>query len=341
MSNDLPVDSGCSKFKYFPGIWLFFSLIIFILILFQIPGESPDWQNYNEFFDLLRDDGSSVLVTNRFEPGFGVFSFLLINIFASNLVVYGTIAVAAILIKCWAINQFSSSRFVFLGVMIFYALRFGSLHELTQLRVAVSISMMLLAVMLIWRRDCVPAFLACALAVTFHLSAIVLIPFVLLAHYIDRWTTLLNPKFITLIGFFVFLVTLSGVRLALDYFENSFSVIAMYQAAGFGDESPNLLSPALLLDWGVIFVSFLMWNRLPLMMRYVIFVEIIGMAIFYASLDFQVIAFRMREFFAVFWVFFIAQGVKQEFFVKNIVICFLAANIVLYSYYFFFNDFFY
>jgi hypothetical protein len=341
VSNVLCDDFVGLKIKPFSGIWVFFSLNIFILILYQILGESPDWQNYNEFFDLLRDHGWGVLATNRFELGFGALSFFLINMFASNLVAYGFIAVTSILIKCWAINQFTSSRLAFLGVMIFYALRFAPLHELTQLRVAFSISLMLLATMLIWRRDSVSAVLACTLAITFHLSAIVLIPFVLLGYFINGCIKLLSRKFIILTGGFVFLVTFYGIELALEYFENSFSVIAMYQDAGFGNETPNLLSPALLMDWSMIFVAIFMWNKLPLMMRYVVFVEIVGMAIFYASIDFQVIAFRLREFFSVFWVFFIAQGLKQKYFMRNIVVYFLAINIVLYSYYFFFNSFFF
>ena len=106
------------KVRSYRVIWLSLSLIVFLLVFFQIPGEGQDWQGYDYFFDLLRIEGLDVFGTSRFEPGFVIVSLFLTELFPSNLAVFGLIAAISIALKCWAINQFSSSRIVF-SVVIF------------------------------------------------------------------------------------------------------------------------------------------------------------------------------------------------------------------------------
>lgn len=319
--------------------WIVLSVTIFGLISSRILGDSQDWLNYESFFESLRDEGLSLISSNRFEPGFTILSYLFVSVFPSNLSVFAGIAAIAFFMKCWVLNQFSINRAVFFLLAIFYLIRFAPLHEFTQLRVAFSISWILVAFVLVVKKNITGSLIACAAGLAFHLSAAVAIPFVVIIYFDDR-LRLFTLKKMLFISATVFLTTLLTIKFSINYLQDNLAVIAMYQEAGFGDEAPNLLSPALLLDWGMIFIALFMWNKLPLIMRYVIFVEIVGMAIFYASIDFQVIAFRIREFFAVFWVFFIAQGLEQKYFIRDIIICFLVVNMVLYSYYFFFNDFF-
>jgi hypothetical protein len=319
-------------------IWLALSLIIFLLVFFQIPGAGKDWQQYELFFGLLISDGLHLLGTSRFEPGFVIVSFFMTKLFSSNLVVFGLLAASAFFLKCWAINQVSSGRLIFFIAMLFYLIHFAPLHELTQIRLACSSSFMLIAFVLSWRGNRIGGVAVSTAALAFHLSAIVIIPFLLLIQFRSRLIQSFSLKTVIAVCVVVFITTLFGVRLAVNYFQDIFLVVAMYQKAGFGDAAPNPLSVALLLDWAMIIVGLVLWGRLPPMMKYVLLLELIGMSIFYASMNFQVIAFRLREIFMLFWVFFVVQGLQQKPPVKEISILFVIANLGLYTYHFFVSN---
>ena len=76
-----------------------------------------------------------------------------------------------------------------------------------------------------------------------------------------------------------------------------------------------------------------MWGRLTLLMKRIVLVEIIGMAIFYGAIEFAVVAHRMREFYSVLWVLFVADGLQIKS-TKLITSGFILACIIFYSYIF-------
>jgi hypothetical protein len=309
--------------------WLLVSLFVFILVCYQIPGESPDWQNYDNFFELLRADEFDTLAISRFEAGFVIISLFLTELFTSNAVVYGIIAASAMFMKCWVINQLSPNKTIFLFITFFYLVRFAPLHELTQLRVACSTAFLLSAFVLLQRGNRLGGFTACAAALAFHLSAIIIIPILFIQSH--------SLKTVIMVSVVVVIMTILGVGLVEGYFHDSIAVIRMYQEAGFGDDVPNPRSAAILLDWGIISAGLIMWNRLSSRMKQVLLLELVGMAIFYASMDFAVISHRIREFLSVFWIFFVADGLQQELPVKCVTLLFAMASLILYSYLFIFS----
>lgn len=304
--------------------WFVLSFAVFLLAFYQIPGESRDWQNYNDFFDLVRNDGIGTIGVSRVEAGFVVMSLFLTKLFSSNFAVYGIIAGSTTYIKCWAINQFSSEKIIFFLVTFYYLVRFAPLHELTQLRVACAIAFLLTAFVLIWRNYRIAAFIACAGALAFHFSSIVIVPVLFMKSF--------SRKTLVIVTLAVFLAVSLGLALLVYYFQDSFTILKFYQQVGFGDDIPNPLSSALLLDWGMIAVALLMWDRLSPPMKHVLLLELVGMAIFYASMDFAVISHRIREAFSVFWVFFIAEGLSQDRLVKEVCLLYLIAGVALYLY---------
>jgi hypothetical protein len=64
--------------------------------------------------------------------------------------------------------------------------------------------------------------------------------------------------------------------------------------------------------------------------EHVLLLELIGMAIFYVALDFPVIAHRSREFFSIFWIFFVVQGLQNKSLIKEFSIFFVIASLILY-----------
>ncbi len=300
----------------------------FLLAVTQVFGESPDYSQYDDFFDLVRTEGLDVLSVSRFEPGFSILSLGLTKLFDTNVVVYSWIVVTAMLLKGWAIIAYSSSQKIFFAVAAFYFARYYPLHELTQLRAAFAIGFLMVATFFLWRGNRRFGLWACAAALLFHMSAAAVIPALLIQP--------LRRRLVILIGISVFVLVFAGAGFVSDYLAIYISVFEGYQASGFGDVAPNPFSVALLLDWAMIAVSLIMWNRLSLLMKRIVFLEIIGMAIFYGLLGSPVIAHRIRELYSVFWIFFVADGLRLKA-VKIPTTVFAVVSIGLYSYFFIFS----
>lgn len=308
---------------------IFISLVAFLLAYFQVLGESRDYGQYEMFFSSLRVDGLGVLYTSRFEPGFVVVSNLLIGILSSDIAVYSVFVIIAMFLKGAAICRISKSTTFFVVVAVFYLARYFPLHELTQLRVAVSGAFLIWAALFFWDGKRLYGLVACAVAVLFHISAAVVIP-VLLVRPTKRWHVIF-------IGLATFVLVAFAVKVLTDAMGDTLRVVAMYQSQGFGEHTPNPFSSALLLDWAMIFFGFVMWYRLSSPMKHVLFIEIIGMAIFYGAIDFAVISHRIREFLSVFWLVFVAHGLRRGFIVKMASAGFVVANIGLYLYLYIFS----
>jgi hypothetical protein len=73
------------------GVFLMtlFALFGFLLAITQILGQSPDYSDYNDFFDLVRSGDLDVLAVSRFEPGFSILALVLTKLFTTNVIVYG------------------------------------------------------------------------------------------------------------------------------------------------------------------------------------------------------------------------------------------------------------
>lgn len=304
----------------------------FVFSAFQILGQSPDYQNYEIFFDFLRGQSFRVIGDHRFEFGFTVSSFALTALFSSNAFVYSSLVAASMLAKGWAMSICSPTRFILVIASLVYLVRFFPLHELTQLRAAVAISCLMVSAMLLWRSRPFLGIVASLAAVLFHMSAAAMIPALFFSPTKRRQ--------VLLIGLGVCVATFFTATLTTYFLAEHLAVFRAYQVHGFGDAAPNPLSAALLLDWVMIGFALLMWGSMSTLMKRILFLQIVGMAIFYGSLEYPVIAHRIREIYSVFWVFFIADGL----YARNIrwpTIWFVVASIALYSYLFIFSgDFF-
>lgn len=303
-----------------------FACLGFMLSVTQIFGISPDYEQYDDFLKLVRIEGLNVLAVSRFEPGFSIFSLALTTLFAANVVVYSSTVAVAMLLKGWAIKASASSDRVFYIVAAFYFVRYLPLHELTQLRVACAIALILVGAIFLWEGDLRRGLLFCAIATLFQMSAAAIIPMLFI-------TTSKRSKVI-LIAFGMFLLTSIYASLVTGYLSSYIKILDLYQTHGFSDVKPNPFAINLLIDWAVIIVALLGWNRLTLLMKRIVLLELIGMAIFYGAMDFGVIAHRLRDFYSVFWVFFIADGLRLKA-TKALSYGFILVSMVLYSYLFF------
>jgi hypothetical protein len=293
---------GSRKYRIF--LPLLVSLSAFVMSYFQIYGESRDYFNYEIFFELVRFENFKIFEVSRFEPGFSLASVLLSFVFTSNMTVYAWIVSIAVLLKAQLIKVYYFKKKIFFIVSVFYLARYFPLHELTQLRVAVAISLTLIGAMFLWHGKAFIAILCFAMALAFHMSTAAIIP-ALFLYSAKRWKAVL-----------IALGVFAGVSLFVSFITGYLAVfiriVEVYQSGSFGEEKPNPLAAALMLDWVMILWALFIWNRLTQLMKRVVLLELIGMAVFYGGIEFAIIAHRLREFFSVFWVFFVADGLRQN-----------------------------
>lgn len=306
---------------------ILFILLGFVLSITQVFGVSRDYQNYDDFFNFIRDGGYAAMLEVRFEPGFSILSLAIINIFNNNLLVYGSFVFISMSLKGLVVGICSSSRFVFILVAIFYISRYFSLHELTQLRLSIAMGFILLGAVIIWSGRIFAGSIICTLALLFHISVAAILPIIFIWQS-KRWTTLVIALITFLASFFLvdfineflsgFIEILNDYKDDIDQFETK----------------PNPLAIYLLLDWAMIIWSFFYWNKLTEVMRRIIFIEMIGFSIFYGAIDFPAVAIRIRELYSVFWIIFAIQGLNNRNTAMPVAL-FLTANIFFYCYLFF------
>jgi hypothetical protein len=305
----------------------------YLTVSFQIFGHSPDWESYDEFFDLLRT-GLTLGIHDRFEPGFVFLSENLINFFSSNYNVLALLAVLSILIKTWSIGSVASSWLALYSALIFYVFRFAPLHEYTQIRVAIAISLIFLATAFAIRKKTGFAISCSLMATSFHMTAFgffAILPFV---SFSDRLDKLLTIKNVFLLGLVSLIASKFLVELLVGSLEGHIAVVHLYQESGFGGIEANPLSLGLVLDMLMIGAFMTKWSRLSNLMKIFLYTQALGIVFFYGAIQFPVVAFRVREFLGVFWVFFIILGMENNK-IRPLLYFLIASNFFLYTYLYF------
>jgi hypothetical protein len=280
-------------------------LVGLVLSFTQILGVGRDYLNYVEFFDLVRSIGSDVFLESRFEPGFSLLTMLIATGIDSNLLVYSFFVMIALLLKGWVISAHSANQKIFLVVAAFYLIRYLPLHELTQLRIALGIAFVLLGAMMFWRGELFLGTLVCVFAMLFHMSVVAILP--------GLFLSATKRRNVILIGAIVFIATFFVAGILTNYLSGYIQILNAYESDGsFNDSSPNPFAVYLLIDLAMVFFSLFMWEKLSTLMQRIVALQIVGLAIFYGAFDFSVIAIRVRELYSVFWVIFVALGLRRK-----------------------------
>jgi hypothetical protein len=303
---------------------------VFVIAWARPLGDSPDYRNYEAFFEWIRLVDWYSLTESRFEPGFGVLAVLLVQLFSSSEVVYALLASLAFAPKAWIFQDMDLDTAGLVVVLGFYASRFLLLHELTQLRVSFATAALMLAWVAEDRGARRAAIALGMLSVTFHYSSLIRVPLIFLRT--DRKGVALG------IGLGIFLATRAIIATAIGLLPPGFGPLAIYEATGFTDVTPNPLAPTVVLDWMAIGGGLLLWDRITTAMRQVLVMEIAGMGIYYGAAQFAVFAHRPREMVGVFWVFFLAQGWRCERRVQQVVLGFAILSVAMYLYLFIFRE---
>lgn len=312
-------------------IILTLALAAYLLSISQPFGVSPDYENYEIFFQGVRADFFGVAGEIRFEPGFVYLAGVLTNFFESDLIVYGILVFISIVLKLYFVRRVSYGCFAF-AALIFYIFKIFPLHELTQLRAALSVSFVLGACFLIWGGRRWQGVLMLVPAFFFHYSSLMVVPFLFLPR-LER-----GKAFAFAFCIFLFLFFIS--QHVVIVLANFLPVFQGYESFGYGGRELNPVSIVFFPEFFIILFGFIFWRDLGDVMRRVLVLQLIGFAIFYGTIQFDVIAVRGREFFSVLWVFFIGLAMMSTPRVKVAVLLFVLMSVVLGFYVYFMGDFF-
>lgn len=280
MKSSPPIEFGADSTPRYVGLWILVSVISALIVLTQVLGESQDWENYVRMFDAIRVDGLQTEGVERIEIGFKWLSSVLIFLSLTNTEVYAVIAAISLILKCVAVNGVSGSRAAFVFGMVFYLVCVAPLHELTQLRAAMSISFLFLSYWQIVRGGFVSAVLFAAAAAFFHLSALLVFFPLILVFFLRKGFFDATRTKIILLGLAFFFLTASAVAVAIFYLEDLLLVVSAYQQLGFGDEAVNPLSPSVLINIFFFVVGIFLWDDMTSNMRGVLVFQTIGIAVF-------------------------------------------------------------
>jgi len=225
--------------------------------------------------------------------------------------------------------------------------RFFPLHELTQLRVSIGISFMLIAflymqnetiranikgknskkqssIILNWKRFAVPL-LAIFTAILFHSSLLALVPFIFLQDFAN------SRRFILISSFILFVVLFFSSSLINNFAVGNFSAGIFY--IGGSEEDVNLFSSQKILDWLLLMMGLILVDPKNRMSLSCLCIFAYSFSMFYGFSAFPVFAHRLSEAFQVFSVLFVASmgNKNQVVFVLPIAIAFSILNVWIFT----------
>lgn len=210
---------------------LVFLMLMSILIGVRILGQDSDFLTYSNFYDNLTDSLS--YSGSRYEYGFVTLSYIFKNILdASIYVFFSFLAFLSLSIKAFLLFK---NKNTFL-ILIIYMLSFGLLHEMTQIRVALAVSVVLLSFYFKCKDKFYTSIIFFILSLTLHYSMF----FFALALFIpNRW--LIEDKINAPSIFFYTLSAALVLYFTKDIFIANIKMLQVY-ANRASDETFNYIS---------------------------------------------------------------------------------------------------
>jgi len=311
-----------------------FVIFIFVLIGFFFIEAGVDFDNYTQFFDLVRTYDIFEVFSNRVEPLFGILTFLLVQLFTSNFSIYFFFLVLSVSLKTYIISSSRQTGAIFVLFVGFYLFRYFPLYELTQIRVSLAIGLVMMAFQLHGTRFKWILFLLACLT---HYSVLVLLPLMSLVNAAQ----ICSSKYITherLIWLSILVsFTIIGLmsHTILQYITPYFITLQIYDVMSFGEDTVSPFNAAILLDIVGIISALALQRYMSASTRFWIFIQVLGVVSFYSLIEFPIMAFRIRELFCVFWIFYIRDALEYQGLVRLHAVLFILSCIIAYIYFYF------
>ena len=347
MSTSVTMSEAADFCKYYLNLGLrtviavLGSRAVIIVIFFAFAGfffveEGVDYENYARFFDVVRSYDLLDVVSDRIEPLFGILVYYLGQIFTGNFSLYFLLLVLSISLKAGILSSSRQTGAIFVLFVGFYLFRYFPLYELTQIRASLAVGLVMLAFQLHGSRV---KWLLFLLAVLTHYSALLLLPLMFLvdAAQTNSSKYQMYEKLIWSFLFASFITIGLMFHAALQYITPYFTSLQIYDAIGFGEETVSPFSATILLDILGILSALALHRHLSPSTRFWLYIQVLGVFSFYALISFPILAFRIRDLFCVFWIFYIRDVFEYQGAVKLHALLFVVSCIIAHSYFYFFG----
>ena len=161
------------KFEKIKLFWLcLFGFIFFLVAAFRPEELDNDFLMYKDLFLYMKNTGHEMM-----EPTFYVISKVTKYFTSDYRTIFIIYAGLSVFTKLFAIKKISS--FYFLSLLIWLSNSF-ILHDMTQIRASVGAALMLVSIVPLVNKNRKCFFIIAVIAVLFHFSSLIILPFVLL-----------------------------------------------------------------------------------------------------------------------------------------------------------------
>lgn len=304
------------------------ALIIGFASGYQWLGESRDYRNYFEFFDLVRDSLGVGDVEYRFEPGFSFLVHALAAIGLDDFLIYTVLAFFIAFIKFGVIGKSDKYLTVFFVFLIYYLSRYVVLFEMTVLRAACAFS---LVFCVFYKKENYLFnffdFSILLISVAFHYSAVVFLPL-----YFIKPDGRMKLIFFVLLTF-IFIYFLKNI--AFLFLSDNLFVFSTYNDLG----KATLIPIPFLFDIFLFVFGLVMLNSADVAMRYAVMGLGFSIAFHFALIEYSVFSNRFRELLSVFILIYIVRSaVNSVLLVRVVSLGFLLVTSPMYVYVYFIYD---
>lgn len=272
---------------------LVFLGIGFLLMLFVGFRDSESVNDYKIYVRLFNTPDLTI------EPTFVFISFLIKLLFGDNVIfLFLAYALLGIAFKLKAIIQLTP--LLFLSLLV-YISNFLLIHEMTQIRVGVASGILLLCIKPIYERNYKAFLLLSIAAITFHYSAIVILPLWFInAHKPRKLVLLLTIP----VAFMVYLLKINLiVNIPIPYLQDKVVAYQEYQELGLASFNKiNIFNSLFLLRIGIYYLLIYKYDFLIKTNKYaIILVKIYAISLFVLPgfSVMPVVAFRISELFGI------------------------------------------
>lgn len=327
----------CSREKFFIAFFFPFAVLALSMIIAHHIPNSKDYFNY---ISLITEEKALTVFD---EPGLILLNSILSHLFNSKnsfLIYISIIAIAAKYVLLAKIANWHTIPFLL--IMLVYLARFFPIHDLTQIKTALSVLFLL---SMITANATSAKFVNGALAILMHNGAIVFLIFYSLARYSHSiFIKLSNPAnfVLALLSFIAAfsLLVFSFAGLLVEFFLTGSDLFAQYHFAEYGILQVNPFNPTLMLDGLLVIIFFtraeLRHNKENFSLALVV---LFGVIFFVNFFYVPSIAFRVRELLSI-GILFVFSGLlnSKNTFNKRIAVFFALIQATYFFYTFFLSE---
>jgi hypothetical protein len=281
-----------------------FSLLTLFLIFFvgfRAIGSGIDDQNYQKLFNMARHG----IVYKE------ISFFLVSNLLGNLTYVFLFFAIVGVGLK--GIYIIKNSKYIGLTFLLYYSSYFF-LHDFVEIRAGIASALILWILYSAGKKSYVKCLLLCLLAVSFHLSALCIVPIIFLKNKNSKNTFIILGLISLLLAFVFPLDILKLISYLPDFLYKRLSYYLIPEV----NTEVNLLNPISLIHYGLVIIIFIYWGKLVAYSDSAVFIIktfLIGVYLFLIFHNLSIV-FRIYELLLIVQIplaDILINGIKQKY----------------------------